>query len=62
VIRLTEKIPSVEANHLVMVREGSGIERRQNSRLARLPSRSGFPESVNWINPEGASGWLDAGE
>jgi hypothetical protein len=26
---LTEKIPNVEADHLVIVREGSGIERRQ---------------------------------
>jgi hypothetical protein len=26
---LTEKIPNVEADHLVVVREGSGIERRQ---------------------------------
>ena len=26
---LTEKIPNVEADHLVVIREGSGIERRQ---------------------------------
>ena len=26
---VTEKIPSVEADHLVVIREGSGIERRQ---------------------------------
>ena len=27
-----------------------------------MPSRSGIPQGVDWINPEGASGWLDAGE
>ena len=26
---VTEKIPNVEADHLVVIREGSGIERRQ---------------------------------
>ena len=60
--RLTEKIPNVEANHRVIVRGGTASSGVRNSRLAKLPSLSGIPQGVDWINPEGASGWLDAGE
>ena len=62
IVAARAKATDVEANLLVVVREGSGIERRQNSRLAKLSSRSGIPQGVDWIDPEGASGWLDAGE
>ena len=45
---LTEKIPNVEADHLVVVREGSGIERRQKFGASVTPrSLRGTPEILS---------------